>query len=83
MVASSVIGKARLLPTALLQERLSASEIASVPSAIPTADMCLAFILCLPQIVGLGFFSLIYTCGFMAEEFQDLLYRNKLFEILR
>lgn len=47
---------------------LRVPEITSVASAIPTADMCLAFISCLPQITGLGF-SVKSTCGFVAEEF--------------
>lgn len=70
------------MPAAFLRKRLSVSEIASVASAIPTADICLSFLSCLPQIVGL-LFSVKYSCGFVAEEFQDFLYRNKLFEILR
>ena len=43
------------MPAAFLRKRLSFSEIASVASAIPTADVCLSFVSCLPQIVGLLF----------------------------
>lgn len=44
-------------PLPFLWKRLRVPEITSVASAIPTADMCLSFISCLPQIIGLGFLS--------------------------
>lgn len=44
-----------MMPAAFLWKRHSVSEIASLASAIPTADICLPFVSCLPQIVGLLF----------------------------
>lgn len=44
-----------MMPAAFLWKRLSVSEIASVASAILTADISPSLVSCLPQIVGLLF----------------------------